>query len=142
MLMILKMVVVSHMLIVAAGTMFQQNPEWDAVVACSFGGLFGSAVGVVLAVMSPPDDVKWKVYSLRWATNFVTSVGFAPFLYWWAYEKWLHLESPSPILAMFCGSLTGAMGIIALQCAMPFIKRKIRKSVENAETKIIVSKEE
>ena len=125
------------MITIAAG-MFSGNPEWSIVLGCSFGGIFGSAIGLFLAVLGPQDKFVWRICALRWSVNFASSTVFAPILYWWIDSKgYYKTDGPSPILAMACGGVVGMLFIMLLQLVLPMIKRRIEKKAEEQINRII-----
>ena len=130
MLLNLKLTIMTAFLASAAG-MFSGNPEWDVIVACALGGVFGSVIGVFLAIFGPQSEWKWHLYGLRWGVNFCTSIVCGPMLYWWMFGHYfMSQQQPSPILAMACGGVAGALFILLIQPLMPSVQRLLDRKIK------------
>lgn len=114
----------------ASSSMFAGNDEWGVISACGLGGCFGSAIGVFFAIFAKPSDWKWHLFGIRWFVNLCMSVVLGPLAYWYLYPTYFKADSPSPILALACGGIVGALGILLLQPLIPWLQRFLQNRVD------------
>ena len=114
----------------AGASMYSGNEEWNVITASALGGVFGSVVGVFFTIFAKPSEWKWHIFGIRWAVNICSSTVLGPLAYWYFHRKYFIPDEPSPILAIACGGIIGALFILMFQPLIPWFQRLLQSRLD------------